>query len=103
MDTRAGRIFSMLKRADKRERQICCCRCERRCYCWPSPSTVEDLFIVLAQKRHYIDCVVIGSRRYSADLPQGGLEVPCKLIFNGKHEEIKKLKHLLARKTVVNK
>ena len=50
-----------------------------------------------------IDCIVIGSRRYSAGPLQGGLEVPCELLFNGKHEEIKKLKHLLARKTVVNK
>ena len=25
-----------------------------------------------------------GSRRYSADLPQGGLEVPCFLIFTAK-------------------
>jgi hypothetical protein len=28
-------------------------------------------------------CTVTGSRRYSKDLPQGGLEVPCKLEFFG--------------------
>ena len=28
-----------------------------------------------------ITCTVNGSRRYSADLPQGGLELPCKLMF----------------------
>ena len=44
------------------------------------------------------DCVVIGGRRYSSDLPQGGLEIACKFIFNGKHDDIKKLKHLLALK-----
>ena len=44
------------------------------------------------------DCVVIGGRRYSLDLPQGRLEIPCKLIFNGKRDDIKKLKHLLACK-----
>ena len=38
-----------------------------------------------------IDCVVIGGRRYSSDLPQRGLEIPCKLIFNGKLDDIKKL------------
>ena len=28
-----------------------------------------------------IICTVTGGRRYSADLPQGGLEVPCSLLF----------------------
>ena len=28
-----------------------------------------------------ITCIVNGPRRYSADLPQGGLELPCKLMF----------------------
>ena len=49
-------------------------------------------------KNGTIDCVVISERRYSSDLLQGGLEISCKLIFNGKHDDIKKLKHLLARK-----
>ena len=34
------------------------------------------------------------SRRYSADLLQGGLEIPCKLIFRGDKEEIAKVKKL---------
>lgn len=38
-----------------------------------------------------ISCVVTGSRRYSADLPQGGLEIPSKVIFSGEPKEIKKL------------
>ena len=28
-----------------------------------------------------IHCIVAGSRRYSRDLPQGGLEIPCRLLF----------------------
>ena len=28
-----------------------------------------------------IECTVIGRRKYSADLAQGGLEVPCSLLF----------------------
>ncbi len=39
-----------------------------------------------------IHCVVIGGRRYSADLPQGGLEIPCSLHFEGKLKEINKVK-----------
>ena len=40
------------------------------------------------------DCVVIGGRRYSSDVPQGGLEIPYKLIFNGKRDDIKKLSEI---------
>ena len=39
-----------------------------------------------------IHCTVTGSRRYSRDLPQGGLEVPCTLSFMGDNKELKKLK-----------
>ena len=34
-------------------------------------------------------------RRYSADLPQGGLEIPCKLVFSGQDEMIVKIKKLI--------
>lgn len=39
-----------------------------------------------------ICCTVTGSRRYSRDLPQGGLEVPCTLRFMGSSKELKKVK-----------
>ena len=39
-----------------------------------------------------IHCTVMGSRRYSRDLPQGGLEVPCTRSFMGDNKELKKLK-----------
>ena len=67
------------------------------------PRAQTKIYSLFLLRNGTIDCVMIGSRRYSVDLLQGGLEVPCKLIFNGKHEDIKKLKRLLARKTVVNK
>ena len=35
-----------------------------------------------------IKCRITDSCRYSADLLQGGLEIPCKLIFRGDREEI---------------
>ena len=32
-------------------------------------------------------CIITDTnRRYSADLPQGGLEIPCKLIFESTKE-----------------
>ena len=42
-----------------------------------------------------ITCTVTGTRRYSADLPQGGLEVPCLLLFKAQAKEIQKLKSIL--------
>ena len=42
-----------------------------------------------------IICQITGRRRYSSDLPQGGLEVPCLLIFTGKNSDILKLKELI--------
>ena len=42
-----------------------------------------------------ISCKVTGSRRYSEDLPQGELEVPCVLILRGAHSNINKSKALL--------
>jgi hypothetical protein len=41
-------------------------------------SRVRSLFL---RRGGTIDCTVTGRRRYSADLPQGGLEVPCSLLF----------------------
>lgn len=39
-----------------------------------------------------ITCTVNGSRRYSSDLPQGGLEIPCVLTFSGEQTRIDKVK-----------
>ena len=41
-----------------------------------------------------ITCVVTGNRRYSSDLVQGGLEIPCSIIFRGKEKLISKIKRL---------
>ena len=35
-----------------------------------------------------ITCTVTGHRRYSSDLAQGGLEVPCSLLFKATPKEI---------------
>ena len=42
-----------------------------------------------------IVCIVTGHRRYSQDLPQGGLEIPCTLSFSGESTYIEKAKHCL--------
>ncbi len=38
-----------------------------------------------------ITCQVTGSRWYSSDLPQGGLEVPCMYTFSGTAKELNKV------------
>ena len=47
-------------------------------------STSCNLFL---RKGGTISCVVTGHRQYSSDLPQGGLEVPCQMLFKGTYYE----------------
>ena len=53
-------------------------------------SRVCSLFI----RQGGIECTITGARRYSADLPQGGLEIPRLLLFKASPKEVKKLKKL---------
>ena len=39
--------------------------------------------------RSSIKCLITGSRCHSSDLPQGGLEIPCILIFTTKCAELR--------------
>ena len=55
-------------------------------------SRVSNLFLKRGDR---INCTVTGGCRYSADLPQGGLEIPCTVLFVGKRKEIDKLKLVL--------
>ena len=45
-----------------------------------------------------ITAVVTGRRRYSSDLVQGGLEIPCDLRFTGHQQHIEKLKRIMKLK-----
>ena len=42
-----------------------------------------------------IICEVTAPKRYSADLPQGGLEIPCRFIFHGPTKFVAKVRKLL--------
>ena len=54
-------------------------------------SKLAHFFVKYARK---IRCEIIGSKRYSSDLEQGGLEIPAKVIFQSSNgrviEEMKK-------------
>ena len=41
-----------------------------------------------------IKCIVNRRKRYSRDIPQGGLEIPCTAVFTGTREEIERFKRL---------
>ena len=52
------------------------------------PRRISGLCNIFIRRGGSILCIVDGGRRYSADLPQGGLEVPCKLVFRIEKEEL---------------
>lgn len=58
------------------------------------PKKISRICSLFLMRGGSILCTVVGSRNYSADLPQGGLEIPCTLLFKGKPKEINKLKVL---------
>jgi len=50
-----------------------------------------------------IQCKVTGSRQYSCDISQGGLEIPCQLIFTGDPKCIQKVKKAMSSAGVKSK
>ena len=49
-----------------------------------------------------ICCEVTGLWCYSFDLPQGGLEIPCNLVFEGSLKEVEKVKKLVHWLTLIH-
>ena len=47
------------------------------------PRKFSAIFALFLNQSGTILCIPNGCRQYSADLPQGGLEIPCKYIFRG--------------------
>ena len=54
-------------------------------------STICSLFL---RRNGTIRCRVTGARRYSADLPQGGLKIPCTWMFQGDSMIVTKVSQL---------
>ena len=46
------------------------------------PRTISSICSIFIRRGYNIKCRVMGTRRYSSDLPQGGLELPCILTFS---------------------
>ena len=58
------------------------------------PRRISAACSIFLCKRGMIVCTVTAPRRFSADLPQGGLEIPCTLRFTGESQYIWKVKKL---------
>lgn len=50
------------------------------------PRLISAACSVFLRRGGIITCTVAGSRRYSGDLPQGGLEIPCLLTFTSENQ-----------------
>ena len=59
------------------------------------PRKLSKVCSLFLRRGGSISCIVSGGRRYSSDIPQGGLEIPCNLLFKGKAKEMDKLKRCL--------
>ena len=56
------------------------------------PRIVSRVCSLFMRRGGSIHCTVSGTRRFSTDLPQGGMEIPCFLVFKASPAELKKLK-----------
>lgn len=63
------------------------------------PRKISRICSLFLRRGGSVICRITGPRRYSADLRQGGLKIPCTLLFEAKNKEMRKLKRLL--KTVI--
>ena len=59
------------------------------------PRKVLRVCALLLKREGSTQCTVTGKQRYSADLPQGGVEIPCFVVFKASAKEIQKLKHIM--------
>lgn len=58
------------------------------------PRKISSICAMFLQKGGTVDYQVLATRCYSADLPQGGLEIPCLLKFGGNERTLKNQKLL---------
>ena len=54
-------------------------------------------YIFLGKHSSSISCKITGSRRFSHDLPQGGMEVPCMLTFQGQKNLVEKTRNTITK------
>ena len=55
------------------------------------PRTISHMCSLFIRRGGIINCTVIGNRRFSRDLEQGGMEIPCTYTFKGQPKEVEKV------------
>ena len=66
------------------------------------PRCISPICYVFLRRGGTISCRVTGHRRYSADLAQGGMEIPCTLTFQaGDAQYLDKIKKSLIQASIV--
>ena len=50
---------------------------------------ISCIFSIFMRIHGVITCTIIATRRFSSDLPQGGLELPCEYTFTGSEDIIR--------------
>ena len=53
------------------------------------PKKISAICSIFIRRGGTINCIVDGVRRFSTDLPQGGLEIPCILNFTPRAKQLK--------------
>ena len=56
------------------------------------PRKISFLCSIFIRRGGVIRSLITGDRRYSHDLPQGGMEVPCRFVFSGVEKDLNKVK-----------
>ena len=59
------------------------------------PRKISRVCALFLERNGAITCTITGPRRRSADLPQGGMELPCVLAFSGDHSDLLKVKRIM--------
>ena len=65
------------------------------------PQKISRISSIFLMGGGTITATVTGRRRYSSDLAQGGLEIPCDLKYCGEEKKILKLKKVLCQKKLL--
>ena len=55
------------------------------------PKKISAACSLFLQRAGRIHCIVVGVRRFSVDMPQGGLEVPSTYEFLGEPKDVVKI------------
>ena len=56
------------------------------------PRRISTLCSLFISRGRIIRCSITGNHRYSRDLVQGSMEIPCQLTFVGMEKELKKVR-----------